>query len=327
MAGQHSQFAVGVDIGGTNMVAAVVSGQTGQVHSRHTILTEPQRGPADGFARLGDLIDHVCREAQVEPGNLAGIGVGCTSPIDPVQGTVNNPYTLPTWEDAPLMPYLAERFGLPWVLLNDAHVAALGEHWVGAGQGTRHMLYITVGTGIGGGIIIDGRLHRGVGLLAAEVGHQVIDLHGPECYCGARGCLEMLAAGPAIVHEAAACAEANGLLLALAEGDRDRITSRLVYEAARQGDATARAILEQAGVYLGIGVGNLINVLAPEAVILGGGVMQGWDLIAPSMLRTIDSRNAMIPHEFIRIERAALGLNAGVTGAARAIFDHLAGKL
>lgn len=327
MTEHHSQYAVGVDIGGTNMVAAVVAVADGQVYSRATIPTEPKRGPEDGFRRLGNLIEAVCAEANVDVRHLMGIGVGCTSPIDSVRGTVNNPYTLPTWEDAPLLPYLTERFQLPNVLLNDAAVAALGEHWVGAGRGTRHMIYITVGTGVGGGIIIDNRLHRGVGLLAGEVGHQVIDVHGPLCYCGAHGCLETLIAAPAIVRIALDRAPAESLILKLADGDKEKISAKLVYEAAIQGDATARAILTETGVYLGIGISNLLNILAPEAVVLGGGVMQGWDLIAPTMLETINSRKAMIPYDQIRILPAELGLNAGVVGAVRGLVSQLGGRL
>ncbi|GAB4573416.1 MAG: ROK family protein [Anaerolineae bacterium] len=322
----QAAWAVGVDIGGTNMVAAVVSDR-GEVRSRASISTEPERGPDDGFRRLGDLIEQVCQGAQVSPGALAGIGVGCTGPVDSVHGRVQNPYTLPTWDDAPLMDYLSERFGLPGILLNDAHVATLGEHWVGAGRHVRHMVYITVGTGVGGGLIIDGRLHRGVGLMAAEVGHQVIDLDGPECYCGARGCLEMLAAAPAIRRMAAEQAASDGMMLRLAGGDRARLTPRVVYEAATQGDPEARQILARVGFYLGIGVANLLNVLAPEAVILGGGVMQGWDLIAPDIMAVINARAAMIPYEQVQILPARLGLNAGVIGAVKGLYDHLAGRL
>ena len=318
--------AVGVDIGGTNIVAAIVS-SSGKVIIRASIPTEPKRGPEDGFRRLGDLIERVCRDGDVDKRALAGIGVGCTGPIDSVRGRVQNPYTLPTWDDAPLIDYLTDRFALPGILLNDAHVATLGEYWVGAGQHVRHMIYITVGTGIGGGLMINGHLHRGVGLLSGEVGHQVIDLNGPQCYCGARGCLEMLAAAPAITRAAVAQAAPDGLIMKLAHGNREQINPRVVYDAAKQGDTTALEILRQTGFYLGVGVGNLLNIIAPEAVILGGGVMQGWDLIAPTIIEVINSRKAMIPYDQVKILPAKLGLNAGVIGAARGIFDHLAGQL
>lgn len=323
----HEQLAAGVDIGGTNMVAALVNTQTAEVVTRDSIPTEPRRGPQDGFQRLGDLIARLCAAVGVLPGALTGIGVGCTSPIDSERGLVNNPYTLPTWENAPLLPTLMARFGLPGVLLNDAHVAALGEYWAGAGRGARNLIYVTVGTGVGGGIILNGRLHRGVGLLAGEIGHQVIDINGPECYCGARGCLEMLAAAPAIERFACERATEGGRMLALAGGDREAITARIVYEAAKGGDPLAADLLAQTGFYLGVGIANLLNTLAPDVVILGGGVMQGWDLIAPRLHETVAARGGMIPFEQVRIEQAALGLNAGVIGAVRGILDHLAGTL
>lgn len=320
-------FVVGVDIGGTNMVAAVIDGRDARVVSRSTTPTEARRGPANGFNRLGQLIERVIHEANLSINQVQGIGVGCTGPVDSVRGRVNNPYTLPTWEDAPLVEYLSERFKLPVILLNDGHVAALGEYWAGAGRGIQHMIYITVGTGIGSGIILNGRLHRGVSLMAGEVGHQVIDVNGPICYCGARGCLEMFAAGPAIVRMAAERAAPGGMLLRLAEQDRSRITAKTVYEAAESGDEVALEIMRQTGFYLGVGIANLLNTLAPEAVILGGGVMQGWPLIAPAMLETINQRGSMVPFNQMRIVPADLKLNAGVIGAARGLLDSFEGRL
>lgn len=322
-----NQLAVGVDIGGTNMVAALVHVTTAAVVTRASIPTQPRRGPEDGFRRLGDLIARLCAEVGVQPADLAGIGVGCTSPIDSERGLVNNPYTLPTWENAPLLPTLMARFGLPGVLLNDANVAALGEYWAGAGRGARTLIYVTVGTGVGGGIIINGRLHRGVGLLAGEIGHQAIDVNGPVCYCGARGCLEMFAAAPAIERFARERATGAGRMLAMAENEPERLTARIVYEAAKAGDPVAVDLMAQTGFYLGVGIANLMNILAPDVVILGGGVMQGWDLIYPRLRETIDARGGMIPFDKVRIEQAALGLNAGVIGAVRGILDHLAGTL
>lgn len=320
-------YAAGVDIGGTNTVVAIIDPDSAAVLARESIPTEPQRGPEDGFRRLGDLIERLCRAVNVLPADLVGIGVGCTGPIDSEHGTVNNPFTLPTWDNAPLIPALTERFGRPSILLNDAHVAALGEHWVGAGRGTRNMIYVTVGTGIGGGLILDGRLFRGVGQQAGEIGHQVIDINGPLCYCGARGCLEMLAAAPAIERAARARATPESMMLSLAGGDPARITARIVYQAAQAGDTTASGLLAETGFYLGVGISNLLNTLAPEMVILGGGVMQGWDLISPRLHETVSERGGMIPFDQVRIVRAALDLNAGVIGAVRGILDHLAGTL
>jgi glucokinase len=322
-----SEVIVGVDIGGMSVVAAVVAAADGQLLSRESMPTEAERGPEDGTRRVGDLIARVTAEAGMTVEQALGIGIGCTGPIDSVRGRIQNPYTLPTWDDVPLVDSLVERFGKPALLLHDCAVAALGEQWIGAGQGARHLLYITVGTGIGGGIIADGRLYRGVGLLAGEVGHQVIDINGPECYCGGRGCWEMLAAAPALSKLAAERATPDGVMLRLAGGDRANITPKIVSEAAAQGDGVAQALWEQEARYLGTGVANLMNVLAPEVVVMGGGIMQGWQTLAPTLLATIRGRGVMVPFDQIRVVPAGLGMNAGVIGAARGLAAHLRGEL
>jgi glucokinase len=189
------------------------------------------------------------------------------------------------------------------------------------------MLYITVGTGIGGGIITNGRLYRGVGLLAGEVGHQVLDMDGIPCYCGARGCWEMLAAGPAIAHRAAQRTKDGSILLQLAGGDREKITGRLVAEAARQSDPMAEAVMNETGRYIGLGLANLMNILAPDVIVLCGGVMQSWSLLEQAMLAGIQERQGMIPFNRVRIVPAALGDDAGVIGAAYALVKHLQGDL
>ncbi len=321
------EYVVGVDIGGTNIAAAVVASRDAHVLSRLSIPTEAERGPEHGMRRINDLIARVVAGAGLSAAQIGGVGIGCSGPVDSVRGRVMNPYTLPTWDDMPLVDSVVERFDLPALLLHDCAVAALGEHWAGAGQGANHMIYVTVGTGIGAGIIVDGRLHRGVGLLAGEFGHHVIDLNGPLCYCGARGCWEMLAAGPAIARFAAERAPEGSPLLALAGGDRAQITARLVSQAAEAGDPVAREGMEQAAFYLGVGVANLMNILAPEVVVMGGGVMQSWPLLAPTLLRTIHARGAMVPFDQIKVVPASLRLNAGVVGAARGLLDHLEGKL
>lgn len=322
-----SDAIIGVDIGGMSIVAAVVAAADGRLLCRDSMPTEAERGPADGMRRIGDLVARVAAQAGLGVEQTLGIGIGCTGPIDSVRGRIQNPYTLPTWDDMPLIDALVERFGAPALLLHDCAVAALGENWVGAGQGARHLLYITVGTGIGGGMILDGRLYRGVGLLAGEVGHQVIDLNGPPCYCGGRGCWEMLAAAPALSRFAAERATPDGLMLRLAGGDPAKITPKIVSQAAAQGDAIARQLWEQEARYLGTGVANLMNVLAPEVVVMGGGIMQGWETLAPTLLATIRGRGAMVPFDQIRIVPAGLGLNAGVIGAARGLAAHLRGEL
>lgn len=322
-----AKHVVGLDVGGTNVVGAVVTGADARLLARASIPTDAARGPDDGLRRIGDLVERLIATTGLAYSEIGGIGIGATGPVDTPTGRIHNPYTLPTWEDVPIGGYLAGRFQLPTLLIGDCDAAALGEFWAGAGQGSRHMLYMTFGTGIGGGIIIDGKLHRGIDLASSEPGHMVIDWQGPPCYCGAQGCFEMLASGPAIARFARERAEVDSLLLKLVECHRELITAETVSQAAEQGDPIARELIRQTATYIGIGLANLINILTPEVVVLGGGVMQGWPVFAPVTLATIQARGKMVPIDQIAIRTASLKLNAGVTGAARALLDHLAGKL
>jgi glucokinase len=315
------EYVVGVDIGGTNTSAGVMT-PTGETLSRETIPTEAETWNQASLTPLCQLIDRVIEKAQLQRGQIGGIGVGCTGPVNAVTGRVQNPFTLPTWEDVPLVDILKQDFGLPVLLLNDAHAAALGEYWLGAGRGTQTMIYMTVSTGIGGGMILNGQLYRGAGLLSSEVGHQAIDLEGPECYCGGRGCLEMLAAGPAIAQRAIETAPQNSLVVEMAARQGESITARTVGEAADAGDEFAKELLQEVGGYLGVGIANLLNIITPNKVVIGGGVMRSWDHIMPSALNVIRARGKMLPDLDIVIARTELQ-NAGVVGAARHVFDFM----
>jgi glucokinase len=315
-------YAIGLDIGGTNMVAGIVN-SSGKIISRQSVPSESRRGHEDGLRRISELIDVVLASANLTAEQTAGIGIGSTGPINTAKGLIQNPYTLPGWEDLPIGDYLTNRFHLPTYLIGDCQVAALGEHWMGAGKGSRHMIYITVGTGIGSGLILNGNLYAGMRFLGGEIGHHVIDVNGPSCYCGAKGCWEMLAAAPAIARIAAENAPENGLLMQLANHAKEQITAALVSKAAVQGDAYAGEIMRQTGYYLGVGLANLMNIFAPEMVVMGGGVMGSWDMLSPIMFETIHERAGMMPFHEIKIVPAQLGLNAGITGAARAVLDYL----
>jgi glucokinase len=317
----NEHLMLGIDIGGTKTAAAVLHLQTGEVRSRLTIPTEAERGPEISLQRIRELVKATVRQAGLEMSQIGGIGIGCAGPLDSARGRIQNPFTLPTWEDVPIVDDLVAAFGLPTLLVNDAHAAALGEYWMGAGKGSRNMLYITISTGIGGGIIVDGKLLRGVGLMAGEAGHHVIDMHGPLCYCGARGCWEMLASGTAIARMAQERATEQSLIWQLAGGQQQTISAEIVSDAARQGDSTARQIMEETAEYLGIGIANLMNILGPDVIVLGGGVLASWDLLEATMFKTIYSRIGMVPFDDIRIVRAALENDSVLVGAVRALLD------
>lgn len=309
------------------MVGAVVASTDARLLSRLSIPTDAARGQEDGLRRIGQLIEQVIADAKLTRSHIGGIGIGCTGPVDTPTGRIHNPYTLPTWDDMPLVDVLVERFHLPTLLIGDCEAAALGEHWVGAGRDCRSMLYLTFGTGIGGSIISDGRLHRGAGLMATEPGHMALDPNGPQCYCGARGCFEMLAAAPAIARFAAERATPDSLMCRMAGGEPQKITAEIVSKAAEQGDPIAADLMRQTALYIGLGIGNLLNIIVPEVVVLGGGVMGSWPLFEPIVIESIRARSRMIPFDLMSIRPAHLKLNAGVTGAARALLEHLAGRL
>jgi glucokinase len=323
----NESYAIGVDIGGTNMSAAVMSHDNSALLSKETIETRAQQGPEDGMKRLGDLIARVIQAANISLKDVAGIGIGCSGPVDTEKGLVQNPYTLPTWDDLPIVEILTGRFHKPILLLNDAHAAALGEYHVGAGRGSRNMIYMTVSTGIGGGLILNGQLYRSKGLMAGEIGHQSVDYDGRPCYCGARGCLEMYAAGPGIAQTAQERITPDSAIWSRVDGDKQAISARIVGEAAQAGDALALDILREAGMYLGVGIANLINILAPERIVIGGGVMQSHAFIFPALHEHLGKQKFLVPADDIQILRAELGLDAGVVGAAHGILRYLDKRL
>ena len=197
-----NQIVVGIDIGGTKIALALVAAQ-GKVLARQVIPTDAARGFDHALQRIVALVDRMLAQVGCGRKGLCAIGIGCAGPVNPFTGTIDNPYTLPTWDGVNITEPLQAEYGVPAVLENDADAAAMGEHWLGAGRGGRVVVMVTVGTGVGGAVIVDGEIYRGVDGAHPEIGHLGVDPAGPECYCGMRGCWESLATGPAIA--AAAC--------------------------------------------------------------------------------------------------------------------------
>ncbi len=316
--------AVGLDIGGTTVIGAVIS-RDGRVVARKQIATHSAKGNSDGLRRIGKLVTNLIQDAGLTPAQIAGIGIGAPGNIDTARGRIESPAHLPGWDDFPIATTLRDQFHLPSLLLGRSQSAAIGEYWMGAGQGARNLFYMAVGTGIAGAFIFNGCLYSGLSA-NSEVGSQIIDPAGPECADGSKGCFEALASGSAIARMAAE-APAKSDLLALAGGDRTKLDAKLVVQAARDGDSFAQEVVERVGTALGHGIANVINMLSPDYVVLGGGVMLSWDAFAPAALAVIEQRCRIIPLQSVRIVQARLGLNAGVTGAARALWMHLSGTL
>jgi len=273
--------------------------------------------------QMRDLIDRV--QAPEERARLAGVGVSSPGPLDSERGIVLGIPTLPGWEGFPLRDALAAELGLPVVVENDGIAAAFGEWRHGAGQGLRHLVYVTVSTGLGGGVVVDGHLMHGRWGMAGHVGHFRMAAAGPRCSCGATGCFESLAAGTALGARARAAAKSHpasalGLLSPSVE-----IGPRQVLEGARAGDMLCLELLREEAAYLGAGFTGLVHLFSPELLIMGGGVANAFDLLIEG-IEAVMRRDALPPFRSVPVVRASLGENSGLVGAASLAVARMLGE-
>jgi glucokinase len=309
-----------LDIGGTKLAAGVVDG-SGHTHSFLVAPTRPERGARPVLERLFALGRRAVAESGLGWRRIGAVGIGCGGPLDFERGVLLCPPHLPGWRDVPVTAWAEEEFGRPAVLDNDATAAAAGEHAFGAGVGTRHMVYLTLSTGVGGGAIVAGKLYRGAAGNGGELGHVTVDRDGRLCRsCGRRGCLEAYVSGTSIAERARE-AMAGGRSTALAT--LDRVTAADVQAAAAAGDPLAAEVWRETTAALACGLTSIVNLLEPELVVLGGGVTRAGDqLIAP--VREAVAAGAMGPAaRAVRIVRAARGERAGVVGAAAIALERL----
>ena len=284
-----------VDIGGTKIAAGMLD-REGKILARREQPSGAGLTLPEGLRLIFSLLQETAREAG---GHLEGIGVGCTGPVDPAAGSLGRIEFLPDWQGCNLGAELSKTFGVTAFLENDADAAALGELAWGAGKGAKRFIYVTISTGIGGGLVFDGQLYRGVEGAHPEIGHHVIDPSGPLCFCGTHGCWESLAGGPALAARAG-------------------MTSALdVCQAAEQGDPAARAAVAQEAFYLGLGFANLVNLYIPDVIAVGGGVMHSRALFWDKILATIRENCGLVPYQKTRLVPAQLGADVGLVGAAQ----------
>ncbi|OGO53117.1 MAG: hypothetical protein A2148_11410 [Chloroflexi bacterium RBG_16_68_14] len=313
--------AAGVDLGGTK-IHSLVTTEEGRVLGEDRCLTQAWEGPDAVIGRIVSSLRRALEAAGLTTQDIVGVGISSPGPCDPVRGVVTNAPNLLGWHEVPLARLVSEGLGVPALLENDANAAAYGELRFGACRGLLHIVYVTLGTGIGGGLIIDGRIYEGASGAAGEVGHIVIDEDGPPCNCGSRGCLEALASGPAIAREAAAALEAGRSPLLAELVGKEQPTPELVLQAAVQGDATAREIIERAGYHLGVGLTGLLNCFNPQALILGGGLVGLGDLYLGPAVRTARERAFAQIVADATITTAELGERAGALGAAALVMEN-----
>ncbi|MFA5026506.1 MAG: ROK family protein [Candidatus Methylomirabilota bacterium] len=306
-----------IDIGGTKLAAGVVDA-AGTMRARTEVPTRAAEGLEPVLGRIIDLGRETLARAEGSGLAVQRIGVGCAGPVDRQRGMVRNPPNLPGWEQVPLRERIRAVFGLPTILENDANAAALGEYRYGAGRGAGSLVYYTVSTGIGGGIVLGGRLWHGFADAAGEVGHMTVQPDGPRCGCGNRGCLEAVASGPSMVRRAREALQA-GRTSRL--GSRPDFTARELAAAVREGDELAAEIWSEAVRCLGIGVAAVINILAPERIVIGGGISRAGDLLFAPLRDEVRRRVKLPPLESIPILPAALGPDVGILGAAAVALD------
>ncbi len=321
------RFVLGIDIGGTNLVVGSVAEDGSAVLATASEPTHAEAGATDVLDRLVGLAERAIAATRREaPGaDILGVGVGAPGPLDTKRGIVLLTPNL-GWVNLPLRQIIHDRLGLPAALDNDANCAVLGEWWVGAARGARHAIGITIGTGIGGGLILEGKLYHGASDVAGEIGHTTIDTEGRRCKCGNYGCLEAYASGPNIALRAVEEIEAGAVsrLPSLVGGDLRKITAQTVYQAAKDGDHLALEVVNDTAKFLGVGIGNLLNVFNPEVVVVCGGVTLAGDHLFVPLQREVARRAFKPAVAACRIVPGQLVGTAGIYGAARAFLDQTA---
>lgn len=311
------RYVLGVDLGGTN-IRVVLLNEAGRVCSYLSEPTKAEAGPPAVISQIADLAITIAQQEGIAIKDILGLGIGLPGVIDNIKGIAITLPNLKGWRDIPVAEMLSGLLGLPVYCENDARMAAWGEKLLGAGQNHSDIICVTIGTGVGSGIFLGGRLWRGHLGSAGEIGHLTIHKDGLMCSCGNRGCLELYASGGGIARRAklSISSSTSSLILQYAGGNIEQVSSFNVLEAARAGDQTALRLIIETAEILGLGLANVANILNPQLIILGGGVSEGWGDLLLEPLREEVKRRAMSLNKQVVIQQAQLGEQAGVIGAA-----------
>jgi len=315
----RAPYVIGMDLGGTKILAAVIDSD-GRILAQAKLKTRAKEGPDAVLQRLEEAARSAVQKAGLEWENVLGVGIGVPGPVDPDEGIVHHTPNLPGWEDVALGRELSEPLGVPVYLENDVNLGTLGEYALGAGRGTHDMVGIFVGTGVGGGLILDGELRTGFRNAAAEVGHMVVLADGPVCGCGRRGCLEALASRTAIERDIriGLSTGRESLIPELAGKNAGRVTSGVLAKALQHNDPLVTEVVRRAQWYLGLMTGSIVNLIDPEMIVLGGGVAEalGESFVAPIRVTARQRFIQQTGADRVRIVAAQLGDHAAVLGAA-----------
>lgn len=307
--------AIGIDVGGTNVVGALVDEQ-GTIYDKVSVPAEAHKGGETVLQKIFDIIK------KLKTNEVIGVGVGTPGPVDHEKGMVMEVVNIPGWERMPICERIEEKFGITAYLGNDGNVAGLAEYWQGAGKAKKVVVILTLGTGIGGGIIIDGKIFHGAGNCAAELGHMSISHHGRKCACGKTGCIETYASANAAIriYKEKLGDRTDTLVFEKAGGDREKINAKMICDAAREGGELAKEVVEEVGFYLGVFCGSLINGLNPDVIILGGGMGAAGDILLEPVRETVKKESLKDLQKIVEIKPAVLGNDAGILGAAAMVF-------
>lgn len=316
-----SNYVIAVDLGGTHLRIGAVR-EDGTVEEREKQNSESRSGSQEVLGRVAQGVRAMADKIQARKGKIAGVALGFPGIVDSEKGVVHQSPHFRDWKDLEVLSYFKKELPWPVVVDNDANLAALGEGWKGAGQGLKNFVMLTFGTGVGGGIVVDGKLLHGDRGFAGEVGHICIESEGPECACGSHGCLEIFVSSTGILKlvETSDHAEGRDQLLARFGRPVERLTVKDLYEAALDGDIFANRTFKRMGRYLGIGIASLTNTLGIENFILGGGVAQAWDFFIEPAKKELAERTYGETAGAVQIKKALLGDDAALVGGASAFF-------
>ncbi len=318
------RYVVGIDVGGTNLKIAII-GLDGKIYKKLTLPTKKFNYKKKLIDALASHSKKIINECGLAEKNILGVGIGTPGLVDSTNGVIHYLVNIKGFKEVPLKKIIESKLKLPTFLDNDVNMMCLGELCYGSGIGAKSLVCVALGTGVGGGIALEGNLYRGFTLSAGEIGHTTINEDGPLCNCGNKGCLEAYVGNSYIVKDAIRRIRQNknSLIVKLVNGKLSHITPKIISKAAYKGDKTAKDVLRSAGSHIGVGLANIINVLNPEKIVIGGGVAEAGKILFDAIKASVRGRAMKVPAAAVEILKAKLGEDAGLIGAAALVLKEI----